>query len=203
MDKIDKILRNEGLQYTTIDYQGEKCYLIDSLKLYLYIRGGKNSEVFREFRAIVPTGYYFIWYTKAQVENLKKIRALKNKKVRKELSKFQNKKSHIVDKYARKMRENPTEAEDSFSKELDKNGISYRQQVVIDCKAKKYIADFVVGKTVIEVDGGTHHKPKAVKYDAVRTDRLESLGYSVLRIDNKDVIKKSRKLNELIRKLKN
>ena len=61
----------------------------------------------------------------------------------------------------------------------------------------------MVGKIVIEVDGGTHHKPKAVKYDAVRTDRLESLGYSVLRIDNKDVIKKSWKLNELIRKLKN
>ena len=179
MDKIDKILRNEGLQYTTIDYQGEKCYLINSLKLYLYIREDKNSEVFREFRAIVPTGYYFIWYTKAQVENLKKIRALKNKKVRKELSKYQDGKRVV-----------------------NKNGISYKQEVVIDCKVKKYIADFVVGKTVIEVDGGTHHKPKAVKYDAVRTDRLESLGYSVLRIDNKDVIKKSWKLNELIRKLK-
>ena len=202
MDKIDKILRNEGLQYTTIDYQGEKCYLINSLKLYLYIREDKNSEVFREFRAIVPTGYYFIWYTKAQVETLKKIRALKNKKVRKELSKYQDGK-RVVNNYATKMRENPTKAEDSFSKELDKNGISYRQQVVIDCKVKKYIADFVVGKIVIEVDGGTHHKPKAVKYDAVRTDRLESLGYSVLRIDNKDVIKKSGKLNELIRKLKN
>ena len=202
MDKIDKILRNEGLQYTTIDYQGEKCYLINSIKLYLYIREDKNSEVFRDFRAIVPTGYYFIWYTKAQVKNLKNIRALKNKKVRKELSKYQDGK-RVVNNYATKMRENPTKAEDSFSKELDKNGISYRQQVVIDCKVKKYIADFVVGKTVIEVDGGTHHKPKAVKYDAVRTDRLESLGYSVLRIDNKDVIKKSGKLNELIRKLKN
>ena len=201
MDKIDKILRNEGLQYTTIDYQGEKCYLINSLKLYLYIREDKNSEVFREFRAIVPTGYYFIWFTKAQVEKLNKIRALKNKKVRKELSKYQDGK-RVVNNYATKMRENPTKAEDSFSKELDKNGISYKQQVVIDCKVKKYIADFVVGKTVIEVDGGTHHKPKAVKYDAVRTDRLESLGYSVLRIDNKDVIKKSGKLNELIRKLK-
>lgn len=202
MDKIDKILRNEGLKYTTIDYQGEKCYLIESLKLYLYIREDKNSEVFRDFRAIVPIGYYFIWYTKAQVKNLKKIRALKNKNTRKELSKYQDGK-RVVNNYARKMRENPTEAEDSFSKELDKNGISYRQQVVIDCKVKKYIADFVVGKTVIEVDGGTHHKPKAVKYDAVRTDRLESLGYSVLRIDNKDVIKKSGKLKELIRKLKN
>ena len=202
MDKIDKILRNEGLKYTTIDYQGEKCYLIDSLKLYLYIREDKNSEVFRDFRAIVPTGYYFIWYTKAQVKNLKKIRALKNKNTRKELSKYQDGK-RVVNNYATKMRENPTKAEDSFSKELDKNGISYRQQVVIDCKVKKYIADFVVGKTVVEVDGGTHHKPNAAQYDAVRTDRLESLGYSVLRIDNKDVIKKSGKLKELIRKLKN
>lgn len=202
MDKIDKILRNEGLQYTTIDYQGEKCYLINSIKLYLYIREDKNSEFFRDFRAIVPTGYYFIWYTKAQVKNLKNIRALKNKKVRKELSKYQDGK-RVVNNYATKMRENPTKAEDSFSKELDKNGISYRQQVVIDCKVKKYIADFVVGKTVIEVDGGTHHKPKVAQYDAVRTDRLESLGYSVLRINNKDVIKKSGKLNELIRKLKN
>lgn len=201
MDKIDKILRKEGLKYTTIDYQGEKCYLIDSLKLYLYIREDKNSEVFRDFRAIVPTGYYFIWFTKAQVEKLNKIRALKDEKVRKELSKYQGGK-RVVKNYARKMRENPTKAEDSFSQELDKNGINYRQQVVIDCKVKKYIADFVVGKTVIEVDGGTHHKPKAVKYDAVRTDRLESLGYSVLRIDNKDVIKKSWKLKELIRKLK-
>ncbi len=202
MDKIDKILRNEGLKYTIIDYKGEKCYLINSIKLYLYIREDKNSEVFRDFRAIIPTGYYFIWYTKAQVKNLKKIRALKNKNTRKELSKYQDGK-RVVKNYATKMRENPTKAEDSFSKELDKNGISYRQQVVIDCKIKKYIADFVVGKTVIEVDGGTHHKPKAVQYDAVRTDRLESLGYSVLRIDNKDVIKKSGKLKELIRKLKN
>ena len=99
MDKIDKILRNEGLQYTTIDYQGEKCYLIDSLKLYLYIREDKNSEVFRDFRAIVPTGYYFIWFTKAQVEKLNKIRALKDEKVRKELSIYQNSKKPTLKRF--------------------------------------------------------------------------------------------------------
>ena len=178
------------------------------------IRQTRQDYIKRDIRELQKLGFSLtdvvgdrsiesLAYTKKSYDRYRKhIRALKNKKVRKELSKYQDGK-RVVNNYATKMRENPTKAEDSFSKELDKNGISYRQQVVIDCKVKKYIADFVVGKTVIEVDGGAHHKPKAVKYDAVRTDRLESLGYSVLRIDNKDVIKKSRKLNELIRKLKN
>jgi very-short-patch-repair endonuclease len=202
MDKIDNILRNEGLQYTTIDYQGEKCYMIDSIKLYLYIRENKNSEIYKEFKAIVPTGYYFIWFTKTQVKKLKKIKALKDAEIREQLSKYQDGKT-VVKNYANKMRENPTKSEDSLSKILEKNGIKYQQRVVIDCKVKKYIADFVVGKKVIEVDGKSHHKPKAEKYDAIRTNRLENLGYVVLRINNQDVMKEGYKLNELIKNLKN
>ena len=202
MEKIDKILKREGLKYTTINYENEECYLIDSIKLYLYIRESKKSEKYKLFKAIVPNDYYFIWFTKTQVKGLKKIKALTNEEKRKELSRYQDA-TVVVNHYADKMREQPTKAEDCFAKVLELNGIEYKQQFVINCKVKRYIADFLIGNKVIEIDGKSHKKPKAKEYDQVRTERLEALGYVVLRIDNKDVLKHTDIMSNIINKLKN
>ncbi|OBX25961.1 cytosine methyltransferase [Gelidibacter algens] len=52
-----------------------------------------------------------------------------------------------------------------------------------------YIVDFYCAseKLVIELDGEIHNTPKAQEYDKKRTVYLESLGYKVIRFENKMV----------------
>src|SRR5689334_14048994 len=54
-----------------------------------------------------------------------------------------------------------------------------------------YIADFYCSclQLVIEIDGSQHNKPEAMEYDAMRTKYLESLGLTVLRFTNANVLK--------------
>ena len=54
-----------------------------------------------------------------------------------------------------------------------------------------YIADFYCAKAAlaIELDGGGHYYPDAMKKDASRTDELEAEGLAVLRFCNLDVDK--------------
>ena len=53
-----------------------------------------------------------------------------------------------------------------------------------------YIVDFYCPTValVIEIDGGQHYKPDGIQRDAVRDDYLKSLGLSVLRFSNADVL---------------
>jgi very-short-patch-repair endonuclease len=76
----------------------------------------------------------------------------------------------------------PTKAEMDFRNKLELKGIKYRAQVVIS----KYIVDFVVGKTIYEIDGSSHDGKEV--YDSIRDLDLKSLGYKVIHIQNKDVL---------------
>ena len=40
---------------------------------------------------------------------------------------------------------------------------------------------------LIEVDGASHLEPEQMKYDKLRTEYLEELGYKVIRFTNDDV----------------
>ncbi len=52
-----------------------------------------------------------------------------------------------------------------------------------------YIVDFYCAaeKLVIELDGEVHNSPEAQEYDIKRTRYFESLGYKVIRFENKMV----------------
>lgn len=86
------------------------------------------------------------------------------------------------------MRKNPTEAE-AFLWENIRNkalGIEFKRQVVI----LDYIVDFYAPEQqlVIEVDGGYHDVPEQVLLDGVRAERLEAMGYNILRFINQEVL---------------
>ena len=55
---------------------------------------------------------------------------------------------------------------------------------------KSYIVDFYCAseKLIIELDGEVHNNPTAQAYDLKRTQRLEELGYTVIRFENKMVL---------------
>ncbi len=54
----------------------------------------------------------------------------------------------------------------------------------------RYIVDFYCAKAklVVELDGGQHYDPEALRYDAVRSQTLATYGISVLRVTNTDVM---------------
>ena len=76
----------------------------------------------------------------------------------------------------------PTKAEMDFMNKLELKGIRYKTQVLIS----KYIVDFVVGKTIYEIDGSSHDGKEM--YDSIRDSDLKTLGYKVIHIQNKDVL---------------
>ena len=63
-----------------------------------------------------------------------------------------------------------------------------------------YIADFYCAKArlVVELDGGGHFTPERRDADAVRTNALEAMGLTVLRISNLDVDRNFRGVCEAI-----
>ena len=60
-----------------------------------------------------------------------------------------------------------------------------RQHIIGD-----YIVDFVCieKKLVIEVDGGYHSEYEQIEKDEFRTQRLNELGFSVIRFKNEEVL---------------
>lgn len=88
----------------------------------------------------------------------------------------------------RNLRNNLTPAEAALwqllkNKQLD--GRRFRRQVSIE----NYIVDFFCPqeKLVIELDGAVHNHPGVAENDKHRDERLTSLGFKVLRFENKDV----------------
>lgn len=88
---------------------------------------------------------------------------------------------YILQERALNMRINPTKSERAFRDRLELKGINYRTQVVIG----KYIADFVIGKTIYEIDGSSHDGKEV--YDTIRDADLRMLGYKVVHIRNSEV----------------
>ena len=89
--------------------------------------------------------------------------------------------------YARKNRNNPTEAESLLWDYLkaDGLGVTFKRQHIIG----DYIADFVCisSKLIVELDGGYHQLPQQQINDSQRTEWLESRGYKVLRFTNEEL----------------
>jgi very-short-patch-repair endonuclease len=99
--------------------------------------------------------------------------------------------------YARKLRRNQTPSEKFFWEKVRNkqfhNFKFYRQHRVkyMNNRQHKYfIADFYCrqNKLIIEIDGPIHQK--TVDYDNRRTEILNSLGYTVLRFTNYQVLHK-------------
>ena len=87
--------------------------------------------------------------------------------------------------FARHLRKSQTEAERLLWQALRNRrlaGYKFRRQVPKD----KYIVDFICEsqKLIVEVDGPAHQE--AQDYDAARTQVLERLGYTVMRLKNED-----------------
>ena len=89
---------------------------------------------------------------------------------------------------AKKMRNNPTEAESLLWQFLRRNGLKehFRQQHPI-CG---YIPDFVCLRLrlIIEIDGGYHSEGEQQEQDKIRQDYLEKEGFSFLRFTNEEVL---------------
>lgn len=88
---------------------------------------------------------------------------------------------------ARNLRNNPTEAERILWPHLryrQLNGHKFRRQHSVG----PYIVDFacVEEKLIIEIDGGQH--ASQIDYDTIRTQSLESQGFTVLRFWNHQVL---------------
>ena len=93
----------------------------------------------------------------------------------------------ILFEFAKKMRNNQTEAEAVLWLYLSnkQKGFRFKRQHPI----KYFIADFYChkAKLVIEVDGGYHQLPEQYEYDQNRDYELEELGLKVLRFTNEQV----------------
>jgi very-short-patch-repair endonuclease len=90
---------------------------------------------------------------------------------------------------AREMRSEDTRAEKRAWIQLKDRrtlGLKFRRQVPID----RYIVDFYCHqiRLIIEIDGGVHDQPGQAEWDEKKNQRLEELGYKVLRITNEDVL---------------
>ncbi|MCR4613105.1 MAG: endonuclease domain-containing protein [Bacteroidaceae bacterium] len=93
----------------------------------------------------------------------------------------------LLKEFAKKNRANPTLAELILWQYLRGKSMGtkfFRQYIVAD-----YIADFasVQHQLIIEVDGAYHSELNQIAYDEGRTQRLQDLGFTVLRFTNEDI----------------
>lgn len=89
---------------------------------------------------------------------------------------------------ARRLRRESTSAESRLWAELRNrqlDGFKFVRQKAIG----SYVADFVCREAmlIIEVDGATHSTDAEIKRDGIRSSHLESLGYTIVRVQNDDV----------------
>ena len=97
----------------------------------------------------------------------------------------------LLKENAQRMRRLPTEAE-SILWSLIKNkqlNIKFRRQHIIG----DFIVDFVDldSQTIIEINGGYHNQENQINKDALRSDFLIGLGFSILRFKNEEIIANS------------
>lgn len=90
----------------------------------------------------------------------------------------------ILHERAENMRRLPTFHEKKFRDRLELAGIFFTSQKVIG----RYIVDFCIGRTIVEIDGASHYEADQAQYDSERTTYLKGLGYSVIRVRNENVV---------------
>lgn len=105
----------------------------------------------------------------------------------------------LLKEFAKKNRQYPTDAERIMWECLRGKQLWFkfnRQYIIGD-----YIVDFVCleKKLIVEVDGGYHSEYEQMEIDEHRTERLEHLGFSVLRFSNEEVIAGTENVLDVIR----
>ena len=95
-----------------------------------------------------------------------------------------------LQQHARELRKTPTDTERILWYEL-KNRRFQNNKFRRQHPFHHYILDFYCHEfgLVIELDGGQHNTPEAIKYDQTRTEFLYQQGLAVLRFWNDDVLK--------------
>lgn len=100
-------------------------------------------------------------------------------------------------------RNHPTEAESLMWEILSGKGLGvrFRRQHIID----EYIVDFVClkKKLVVEIDGGYHFTEEQAHLDEIRTEKLISLGFKVIRFTNEEVIAETENVLKIINEIVN
>ncbi len=92
--------------------------------------------------------------------------------------------------FARELRKNMTDAERLLWTHIRKKQLKgcqfYRQKNI-----GNYIVDFYcpASKIIIEVDGGQHYSEAGAAKDKTRDDYMASLGFTILRFSDIDVLK--------------
>ena len=94
----------------------------------------------------------------------------------------------LLKEYSRENRNNMTLGEKALWSSLRHKFLGhrfYRQYIIAD-----YIVDFLCheGGVIIEVDGGYHSEPRQAEDDELRTQRLQQLGFHVLRFSNEEIL---------------
>ncbi len=107
---------------------------------------------------------------------------------------------NLLKEYVSEHRKNFTEAEGvlwNYLRDKQLDGIEFRRQHIID----QFIADFISldKHLIIEVDGLIHQMPDVKLNDEQRTERLQELGYHVVRINNESIL---HDINNLLTKIK-
>ena len=104
----------------------------------------------------------------------------------------------LLHEWAKENKKFQTEAECFLWERLKgkRLGKKFNRQHVID----GFIVDFVCleAQLVIEVDGGYHCQPKQEQYDEQRTERLNEIGFTVIRFENDNIIKE---IDKVIKKI--
>lgn len=105
----------------------------------------------------------------------------------------------LLKENARQMRKEPTEAETAFWELVSAKGldVKFRRQQVIG----NFIVDFVCleKNLIVEIDGGYHDDVEQQIEDNLRTKELKDYGFTILRLQNEEVIGNPQ---EVIRKIK-
>ena len=109
----------------------------------------------------------------------------------------------LLKDWARENRKNPTDAEAILWERIRDRQLKtkfFRQYIIAD-----YIVDFVSleSKLIIKVDGAYHSEYEQQQYDEGRTERLESLGFKLIRFTNDEVISLTDKVIKTIEKILN
>ena len=94
----------------------------------------------------------------------------------------------LLKDFAHKNKQFPTEAESLLWKYIRARQLTAkfnRQHIIGD-----YIVDFVCleKKLVVEVDGGYHSEYEQIEKDEFRTERLNEMGFTVIRFSNEEVL---------------
>ena len=105
----------------------------------------------------------------------------------------------LLKDFALKNKQFPTEAEKLLWQYICAKQLTVkfnRQHIIGD-----YIVDFVCieKKLVVEVDGGYHSEYEQIEKDEFRTERLNEMGFTVIRFSNEEVLGNTPSVINIIR----